>query len=89
MSALVGGIVPFWSRVSVKWGVLIAVFVGATGPGAMAIWLFSQVMVGSGSGAGNILRVGFGAVLMLISVVSVAIGAIYLTNVAGHSQSHS
>jgi uncharacterized membrane protein YdjX (TVP38/TMEM64 family) len=64
-------------------------FLGGTCPGVAAIWLFASAATQNGSQAGNILRVGFGVFLLLISAFAIGIAAIYLKSSEEQSHLHS
>jgi hypothetical protein len=76
------------SRAWINRAVWICTLIGTVGPGAGAIWLFAEAAMENGSRAGNILRVGLGAILLLISLLVLGIGAIYLKSAEVRSGSH-
>jgi hypothetical protein len=55
-------------------GLLLAVTSGLG-----AVWIFAIVSTGAGSREGNILRLGFGFLLILISLLIFATAAIYFS----------
>jgi hypothetical protein len=57
---------------------LLGGLIAAASPALAAVWLFVDVASGNGSNAGDILRVGFGILLILVSVLVFGVGAIYL-----------
>jgi hypothetical protein len=67
------------NRISVKWGVLICIFIGSTCPGVGAIWLFDATGPGH-----HIVRSGTEVMLLMISGISVMIGGIYLKSFDEH-----
>jgi hypothetical protein len=65
------------SRPTAHWLVLIFGATGVICPALIAAWLFVDAAAGNRGSAGSILQVGFGLILVLISVLVLAIGAMY------------
>jgi hypothetical protein len=63
-----------WSRVNVKWGVVICIFTASICPGVWAIWLFDA----AGPRNHHMVRPVTELILLVISGVSIMIGGIYL-----------
>ena len=57
--------------------VLILGTIGVACPNLVAIWLFVDAAARNRGAAGSILQVGFGIMLVLISLLILAIGAMY------------
>ena len=57
--------------------VLFCAMVLAVASGLGAVWTFAIVSTGSGSYEGNILRTGFGFLLIMISILIFGTAAIY------------
>ena len=66
------------SRKTLHWAVALVASVGAVCPGVVALWLFSDAATANGSPAGNILRVGLGFLLLLVSSLVLGTASIYL-----------
>jgi hypothetical protein len=77
------------SRTIVRWVVLVCALIGAACPGVVAIWLFAEGVERNHSREGNILRLGFGMLLFLISALAFGIAAIYLKSFRDRSRSQS
>jgi hypothetical protein len=63
---------------SLRLTVLVSAVFGATLPGVAAIWLLAEAAIGHGGYPGNILRVGVGVFLFLISALVLGLTSIYL-----------
>jgi hypothetical protein len=62
-------------RKGLHWAVLLGVAIGTVLPLLIAVWLFVHIFQGNGSHAGNILRAGTGALMILISALVLGIWA--------------
>ena len=65
------------SRPNLQWSLLLCGLIGAVCSGLGAIWFLQEIAEGNHSNEGNILLVGSGLLLLLISVFLLAISAIY------------
>jgi hypothetical protein len=75
--ANIGGIMSSGAGNRFHWTVVI----GALGCSAAFVWAaifsFTQVMIGHGGSAGNILRVGIGLLMLFVGVFLLIVGALY------------
>jgi hypothetical protein len=62
---------------STHWFVLVLGTIGVACPTLIAAWLFVDAAAENRGSAGSILQVGFGFILVLLSVLILALGAIY------------
>jgi hypothetical protein len=58
------------------WVVVIGAIAGIVVSASAAIFSFAEVMIGHGSGAGNILRIGVGVFSLFVGLLMIIVGGI-------------
>lgn len=71
----------------VHWTVVIGALGGSAAFVWAAIFSFTQVMIGHGGSAGNILRVGVGLLMLFLGIFFLIVGALYWQSLR-HGSNH-